>query len=106
MVVPGLPPGAQATLVMRGWFNLRYDFANNIWIEAGYDDAVVKAQSSSITIVLGGLPPGGGAPIPDAILMGLQGVSFVPEPSTMAVAGLGMALLFWRRKWSFHGERI
>ena len=87
VVVPGIPAGSQATVVMRAW-------------EGGgtYDDSMIRAQSVPVTITLGGIPPGGGAPIPDAVLVGLQFV-ILPEPSTGFLGLLGAAaLLFYRRE--------
>ena len=89
VVVPGVPAGSQATIVMRAWGGT-----------ARYDDAVYKGQSNPITITLGGVPPGGGAPIPDAVLVGLLGICCVPEPSTMGLALLGGAALLYRRRRS------
>jgi hypothetical protein len=89
VIVPGIGAGQQATIVMRVW-----DGA----IGSSYDAAFCKGQSLPITITLGGVPTVG-APIPDAVLVGLQGFSFcVPEPSTMALGLLGAATLLYRRR--------
>jgi len=87
VVVPGVPAGSQATIVMRGWAHT-----------AEYDNAVFKGQSNPITITLGGVPTGGGAPIPDAVLVGMLGVRCIPEPSTMGLALVGGAILLCRRR--------
>ncbi len=86
VVVPGVPAGAQATLVMRAWIG-----------GATYESSQFKGQTAPVTITLGGTPPGGGAPIPDALLVGLQGFS-IPEPSVMAVTILGAVVLLMRRR--------
>lgn len=89
VTVPGVPAGSQATIVMRAWAG-----------GTTYDTALYKGQSLPITIALGGIPPGGGAPIPDATMVGLQGVSgfIAPEPSTMSLVLLGGAALLFRRR--------
>ena len=89
VVVPGVPAGSEATVLMR------------IWTEAPtYEEAFPnnRGQSNPVTITLGGVPPGGGAPIPDAVLVGLHGGFAVPEPSTMSLALLGGAVLLCRRR--------
>jgi hypothetical protein len=86
VVVPGIGAGQQATIVMRAWEGA---------IGSSYDAATIKGQSNPITITLGGVPPVG-APIQDALLIGLQG-NCVPEPSTIALGLLGAAALLVRR---------
>jgi hypothetical protein len=90
VVVPGVAAGAQATIVLRAWAGgATYDPTSN----SHY------GQSLPITIALGGTPAIG-APIPDAVLTGLQGfsVTVVPEPSTIALGLLGAAALLYRRR--------
>jgi hypothetical protein len=90
VVVPGVAAGSQATIVLRAWAGgATYDPASN----SHY------GQSAPITIGLGGTPAVG-APIPDAVLTGLQGfsVTVVPEPSTIALGLLGAAALLYRRR--------
>jgi hypothetical protein len=84
--VPGIAPGQSATVVMRAWEG------------ASYDSALVKGESNPVTVTLGGTPAGGGAPLPDALLTGLQGFTLVPEPSTIALGLLGAAALLYRRR--------
>jgi hypothetical protein len=56
-------------------------------------------ESIDVTIAqLGGIPPGGGAPIPDAPLSGLQVLVLIPEPSTISLLLLGAAALAIRRR--------
>jgi len=91
--VPGVAAGSAATVRMRAWAT-----------SAGSYDAAVAAgalrgESNDVTISqLGGTPAGGGAPIPDPGLSGLQSFALVPEPSTMALGLLGAAALLYRRR--------
>ena len=92
VVVPGIPAGQQATIVLRVW-------------EAGstFDASTGKGQSGPITITLGGEIPGQ-PPLVPANLVGLQGFmsGIIPEPSTIALSLFGgAALLCRRRKQSF-----
>src|SRR5688572_1003100 len=80
VIVPGVAAGEQATIVMRAWEGA---------IGSSYDTALLKTQTNPITITLGGVPAVG-APIPDAVLVGLQGVC-IPEPATLALTLLGAA---------------
>lgn len=86
VIVPGVGAGQQATIVFRAWEGA---------IGSSYDAALIKGQSNPITVTLGGIPAVG-APIPDAVLVGLQG-NCVPEPATLSLALLGAAALFYRR---------
>jgi len=86
VIVPGIGAGQQATIVMRIWEGA---------IGSSYDTAILKCQSNPISITLGGVPATG-APIPDAVLVGLQ-IFCMPEPSTMALGLLGAAALLRRR---------
>ena len=92
VIVPTVAPGQQATVVMRAWAGA---------IGSSYDTAICKMQSNPVTVTLGGVPATG-APIPDAVLVGLQAMLLagpcIPEPSTMALGLLGAALLYRRRK--------
>jgi hypothetical protein len=88
VTVPGVAAGSQATIVLRAWEGA---------VGSSYDTAALKGQSNPITISLGGVPPVG-APIPDAVLTGLQAFALVPEPSTMALGLLGAAALLYRRR--------
>ena len=84
VVVPGIRPGEPATVVLRAWEG------------SSYETASVRGQSLPITISLGPSIPIG--PIPDTLLIGLQGFSMcIPEPSTLAVLALGLGVLFSRR---------
>jgi len=78
--VPGIAPGLKATVVMRV-----FDPTN-----------VQVGQSAAISITLGG------GTLPPANLEGLQPFTatggIVPEPSTIALAALGVAALLLRRR--------
>jgi hypothetical protein len=88
VTVPGIGAGQQATIVMRAWEGAA---------GSSYDTALLKGESSPITITLGGVPAVG-APIQDAVLTGMQPFALVPEPSTMALGLLGAAALLYRRR--------
>jgi len=88
VVVPGVPAGGTAQIVMRA-FN-----------GATYESSSIRGQSTPITVgPLGGTPPGG-APLTPPNLVNLQAFELVPEPSTIALGVLGLAgaLLLRRRK--------
>ena len=88
VIVPGIAAGNPATFRMRAWEG------------ASYDTAFLKGESNDVTILqLGGTPPGGGAPIPDPFLAGLQGFTMgFPEPSSITLGLLGAAVLLCRRR--------
>jgi hypothetical protein len=91
VIVPGIGAGQQATVVMRVWEGA---------VGSSYDTAIgrLRGESNPITITLGGVPPVG-APIQDALLIGMQGFEMgIPEPSTMALGLLGAAALLCRRR--------
>jgi hypothetical protein len=86
VVVPGVPAGSPATIVMRAW------------VGSSFDVGTLRGQTPPITITLGGTPAVG-TQIPDAVLVGLPGITIFPEPSTMALGVLGAAaLLFWGKR--------
>jgi hypothetical protein len=83
--VPFVAPGAEATLLVRAW---------DVTTGADYASAVIKGETS-FNMELGGPAP---TP-PNPILPHYQGIQLVPEPSTYALAALGLGgLLFFRRK--------
>lgn len=90
VIVPTVAPGQQATVVMRAWEGA---------VGSSYDTALIKGQSNEITLTLGGVPATG-APIQDAVLVGLQGfdIPTIPEPSTRALGFLGAGALLYRRR--------
>ena len=86
LAIPGIAPGARATLVVR------------VYNGPTYESSAIFGSSNPITITLGGagIPPGPGAP-----LIGLQSFIIAPaEPSTIALGILGAAILLlrWRRR--------
>jgi len=85
VTVQGVAARQQISVVLRAWEG------------ASYDTAAVFGQSQPITITLGGPVAGQPDDFP-ANLVGLQGFSMVPEPSTMALGLLGAAALLYRRR--------
>jgi hypothetical protein len=78
--VPGVPIGGSATLRLVAFNGSAFEGAT----ESGF--------SNDVTVTLGGgtvLPPD---------LVGLQGFTIVPEPSTIALGVLGAAALMLRRR--------
>lgn len=82
VTVPGIPPGAQATIVMRAFFG------------PSFTNSPVKMEGAPFTVTLGGglLPP--------ANLIGLQGFTTpggpnlcIPEPATNAIIAAGLLWL-------------
>lgn len=99
--VPGISAGGIAALVVRGWTG---DYAN--WAEASAAALLGEAQIgwSSIFTIDTGDPTSIPSGTPTALtaaggFTGLE-LAYVPEPSSMALAGLGAAslLIFRRRK--------
>ena len=86
VIVPGVPAGSTANIQMRVWVG-----------GSSYETALYKGGSNIIPVSLGGVPAQG-APIPDAVLTGLQGFVVFPEPSTKAFGVLGAAALLFRRR--------
>ncbi|HEX7859688.1 MAG TPA: MYXO-CTERM sorting domain-containing protein [Verrucomicrobiae bacterium] len=87
VIVPGVPAGGSATVLMRAWMG------------DSYETATIRGQTAPLTVNnLGGIPPGGGAPLQPAVLAGLQGFEVFPEPSTLAFGLLGAAALLLRRR--------
>ena len=84
VTVPGFEPGTTAPLVLRAW-----ETAAGI-----YEDALIFGESPVADILLGG------GTLPPTNLEGLQGftLTVIPEPSTMALAALGVGALLLRRR--------
>jgi hypothetical protein len=85
VIVPNVPAGQQAFIVLRAWEG------------SSYDTAVTRGQSSLLIVTLGGEIPGQ-PPLVPANLVGLQSFTMgIPEPSSMAFWLLGAAALLSRR---------
>lgn len=88
VTVPGIPAGSPATVRLRFWQG-----------GESYETNPMRGESNDVLIPqLGGVPPGGGAPIPTPGLNGLVGVALIPEPSTLTLVLLGAATLLLRRR--------
>ncbi len=92
--VPGVGAGELAKAAVRAW---------DTQSGATYDLATTRGASALFTTgQLGGTPAGGGAPLtpPNWVGQSFSLVGVVPEPTSMALAGLGAAslLIFRRRK--------
>ncbi|HEX7859686.1 MAG TPA: PEP-CTERM sorting domain-containing protein [Verrucomicrobiae bacterium] len=87
VIVPGVPAGGSATIVMR------------IFTGASWDQSLGFRGETAPVVVnnLGGTPASGGAPLQPAVLAGLQGIT-IPEPATVALGLLGTAALLFRRR--------
>jgi len=87
VTVPGFDSGTTAPLLMRAWDS---SFASY--------DAAVGANALNGQSPVAQIPLGGGQ-VPPTNLIGLQGFTLVPEPSTIALGVIGgLALLLRRRK--------
>ncbi|HEX7859685.1 MAG TPA: hypothetical protein VF773_05120 [Verrucomicrobiae bacterium] len=87
VIVPGVPAGGSATILMR------------VFNGATYESSTWYGQTAQIVVSnLGGIPPGGGAPLQPAVLAGLQGFEIIPEPATTAFALLAVAALVSRQR--------
>jgi hypothetical protein len=86
VTVPGYPPQSTAPLVMRAWEN-----AYNTY-EAAVAAGAFCGQSPIANITLGG------GTLPPTNLIGLQGFTMVPEPSTIAFGLLGACALLLRHR--------
>lgn len=81
VIVPGIDVGGSATFVVR------------VWEGVTYESSLFYGESIPVTITLGG-----GTSVP-ADLTGLQPMAIlIPEPSTLAFAALGAAVLLLRRR--------
>lgn len=84
--IPGIAPGAQATLRMRGFLGAAYD-----------PNGLAKGETGDVVVTLGG----GTIPVPNMDALGngvVWDINVVPEPSTIALGVLGAAALLLRRR--------
>jgi len=86
--IPGIAPGAQATLRMRGFQGAAYD-----------PNGIAKGETGDVVVTLGG----GTIPVPNMDALGngagaIWNINVVPEPSTIALGVLGAAALLLRRR--------
>lgn len=87
VTVPFVAPGAAASVVVRAW---------DTTTGATFAAATVNGSTSFDIAALGGA---GTPPSTPAIMSNYAGIALVPEPSTYALAALGLGgLLFLRRK--------
>jgi len=86
LAVPFLAPGAKADVIVRAW---------DVTSGATYASALYKNEIAfSITALGGGSPP-----VTPAAIVNFTSFALVPEPSTYALAALGLGgLLLFRRK--------
>jgi hypothetical protein len=96
-VIPDVPAGARADLLVRGWQGASFAAAKS--------GAGVYGEWAFTSLPLGGTPPDGGLPIPTPAMTGWgpengTGLGMlIPEPSSIALGVLGLgALLLCRRK--------
>jgi len=94
LIVNGKPGGSAVDVVIRAWDKDSGDT---------YDTATVKSTTTLAGFVLGGVVDANGiAGLPNSIVggaNGFSGLNLVPEPSTYALAALGLGgILFLRRK--------
>jgi len=90
LVVPGVAPGATASLVVRAWETAAGSFAAS----------TVRGEQAFTSKALGGVnpaPPPPSFPSPD--MAPFTGFTMVPEPTTFALGALGIgALALMRRR--------
>jgi len=79
----GLAGGSSGFFQVRAWKGA-----------ASYEAATARGESNVLSVKTGG----GSPPLPPANLVGLESFSLVPEPGTIALAILGAAALFIRRR--------
>jgi len=81
VTIPGVAEGANATLLFRAW------------VGDSFEGATIKGEMTApFTVATGG------GVNPAADLVGIQGFTMVPEPSTIALGVLGAAALLLRRR--------
>lgn len=91
LTIPFVAPGGTADVIVRAW---------DVTTGASYDAATVRGSVSfSIASLGGGTPPAPPASMANFASFKLENVAVIPEPSTYALAALGLGgLLLFRRK--------
>jgi hypothetical protein len=84
-VLDNVAPGAEAFILIRAW-----DTDSG----ATFGEAAIRGEAPIFSVVTGGA---GSPPSLPAVMMGLEGFTLVPEPSTIMLALLGAGALFLRR---------
>lgn len=104
LAVPGVDPGATASLIVRAWQGPG-TFAEARTAGRQYMDEVSFTGNAFTSRPLGGTPPAGGLPITPPGMTGWgpeagTGIelTIVPEPSTIALGVLGIGALLLRRR--------
>ena len=93
MPLAGFNPGDTVTLEVRVW-PTTYATWNQAYIAALSDANIHVGRSGAFTLVLGTLV----SPTEMVTYMPLFTVGIIPEPSTMWLGGLGLGMMFLRRR--------
>jgi len=99
--IPGVTGGGAATIQLRVWFSVGNTVTS--WASAlASNDSNMRMGKSALISIAGTGDPAGAPPTNPTSIAALTGFQLVavPEPSSFALAGLGMAslLIFRRRK--------
>ena len=93
LTVPGVDAGEPALFQIRVWDNKGGTVLD--WPSAQTADTLFGFSPLVLSAPLGGIPPGGGAPVITPSTTGWNSFcfTFVPEPTAFALAGLGVFAL-------------
>jgi len=86
-IVPGVAGGGNAVVELRAWTG-----------GTTFATATSKGQSAQVTVALGGAGSPPSLPSDPIGLAGFNVTATVPEPATIALAGIGAAALLFRRR--------
>jgi len=100
--VPNAAPGSTATLLVRAWQGASFDAAKSS-TTLQWMDETSDPRNQFTSRPLGGTPAGGGLPITPPSMTGWADstgleLTVVPEPSTFALAAVGIGALLLRRR--------